>query len=386
MISPKLGVLAHWPIQYHTPLFQHLARRGNVDLDVLFCSDRSYYPTLDPQFGVTVSWNIDLLSGYPSQFLSTVQHPAGFFRRMAKLAQWVTRHDVVVVNGYTSPWMLTAMAICRARRIPYLLRASSHPKGLSSGIRSHLRYGVAQMVVSASSGALSMGQLNEQFYRQHHARHITFAPNSVDDDRFARRSSLRREDLLAKWGLDSSRPVIMFCGKLYPGKRPIDLLAAVKLLSQQVSVLFVGDGLLAQNIRASLKPGDGAVTGFINQLELPAYYHAADIIVLPSELEMWGLVINEAMAAGVLPVVSDRVGAAPDLVQGLGEIYPCGNVEKLASALSRALIRVKEPGTRDQVRQHASRYSLDRTAAGFEQAVWALGGQRQATEGPQLSE
>jgi glycosyltransferase involved in cell wall biosynthesis len=87
----------------------------------------------------------------------------------------------------------------------------------------------------------------------------------------------------------------------------------VKALAHQVNTVFVGDGVLAERVRSSLVPGEGAVTGFVNQSELPGYYHAADIIVLPSETENWGLVVNEAMAAGVLPVVSDRVGAAPDL-------------------------------------------------------------------------
>lgn len=214
-----------------------------------------------------------------------------------------------------------------------------------------------------------MGLLNEQFYRQNHASLVIFAPNSVDDERFGRQPELRRSDLLARWGLDDSRPVIMFCGKLYPLKRPQDIISAVQLLPNKVATLFVGDGSLADEIRASLTPGSGAVTGFINQSELPAYYHAADILVLPSESETWGLVINEAMAAGVFPVVSDRVGAAPDLAEGVGEVYACGDVAELADALSRALERIQDPATRILMRQHAARYGLARTVAGFEEAA-----------------
>jgi glycosyltransferase involved in cell wall biosynthesis len=139
-----------------------------------------------------------------------------------------------------------------------------------------------------------------------------------------------------------------------------------------VNVIFVGDGVLADAVRSSLVPGEGAVTGFVNQSELPAYYHAADVIVLPSEVEPWGLVINEAMSAGVLPVVSDRVGAAPDLVAGVGEVYPCGDVPALAGALDRALARARDPGTRATVKGHAARFSLERTAEGFEEAALAV--------------
>ena len=219
-----------------------------------------------------------------------------------------------------------------------------------------------------------MGRLNDEFYRQQHARRVIFAPNSVDNERFAGRPQIGRSDLLARWGLKDNAPVIMFCGKLIPRKRPLDLVEALEILPHEYVVLFVGDGVLANRVRAAIKPGQGAVTGFINQAELPSYYHAADILVLPSEVETWGLVINEGMAAGTLPVVSDRVGAAPDLVDGIGQVYPCGNIAGLAAGLDRAFKQLQGPGLRDTIQRHAARYSLDHTAAGFEEAVLALSG------------
>ena len=95
----------------------------------------------------------------------------------------------------------------------------------------------------------------------------------------------------------------------------------------------------------------------------------ADILVLPSEHEPWGVVVNEAMAAGVIPVVSDRVGAAPDLVVGVGQVYPCGDTARLAEALSRALDLVGQPETCDRVRSRVAQYNLEHTAIGFEVAV-----------------
>jgi glycosyltransferase involved in cell wall biosynthesis len=231
---------------------------------------------------------------------------------------------------------------------------------------------VARKVVSASAAGLAIGRLNEEFYRHYGAPRTVWAPYSVDDRRFARPSPVSRAELLSQWSLDVCKPVILFCGKLAPHKRPLDLCAAVKALSHQVNTVFVGDGVLADRVRSSLVPGEGVVTGFVNQSELPGYYHAADIIVLPSETENWGLVVNEAMAAGVLPVVSDRVGAAPDLAVGVGEVYPCGDVPALVTALGHALERAMDPGTRNRVKAHVARYGLDRTAAGFEAAALAV--------------
>jgi glycosyltransferase involved in cell wall biosynthesis len=346
-----------------------LAKRGNIDLDVLFLSDRGVSATMDREFGLMVAWDIDLLSGYAHSFLTTNRNPSSTIKRVRMLADWVPSHDIVVVNGYTIPWILLTMVICRIRRVPYLLRGSSHPQGPSTGFRRHLRWVVTRLVVACSSGVLSMGHLNEEFYRKTHARSVTFAPNSVDDDRFGSPPPIDRSELLAKWHLRSDRPVILFSGKLIPRKRPLDIIEALKCLPHEVNMLFVGDGVLAERVQASMNPSSCVITGFINQSDLPIYYHAADILVLPSSDETWGLVVNEAMAAGTLPVVSDRVGCAPDLVDGVGEVYSCGDIAGLATALGRALDRIKEPDIRDQVRRHVAPYSLVHTAVGYEQGA-----------------
>jgi glycosyltransferase involved in cell wall biosynthesis len=375
-VRPSLGVVSYAPIQYHVPLWQLLTKRGNVDLDLLFLSDRGISPISDSAFGVPITWDIDLLSGYSHSFLGTAAGPGSTASRLRALARWIPEHDAVVVNGYTSPWMLAAMAICKARAVPYLLRGSSHPEGTSSGVRRHLRPVATRIVVSGSAGCLSMGHLNEIFYRQNHARSVTFVPNSVDDERFARPPAVGRSELLARWGLNENLPLIVFSGRLVGRKRPLDLAAAVNRLPVEVNVLFVGDGPLAGQLRATLPPGLSAVTGFINQADIPSYYHAADIVVLTSEVEAWGLVVNEAMAAGALPVVSDRVGCAPDLVQDVGEVFRCRDVADLTAALGRAVAEVRDTAVRDRVRKHVARYSLERTAEGFEQSALAATSRR----------
>jgi glycosyltransferase involved in cell wall biosynthesis len=370
-MPPRLGVLDFHPIQYHTPLYQALTLRGIVRLSVLYLHDAGHRPIIDPGFGVPVAWNIDLLSGYDHGFMTSsgLRTSRSGVRRMIS---WIKSQDTVIIHGHSNPWMLLAAAICRAANVPYLLRGDSGPTGMSTGIRRVVRDAVARAVVSASAGGLAVGQLNQEFYEKYGAPQITFAPHSVDNDRFARAPAIARAELLARWGLDNERPVLMFCGKLRPAKRPLDLAAAVSRLPQQVTTIFVGDGTLANQVRASLPPGAGVVTGFVNQAELPVYYHAADILVLPSQAEPWGLVINEAMAAGTLPVASDRVGAAPDLVEGFGEVYRCGDVGALTDALSRALDRLKDPRTAAQVRRQVARYSIEATAVGFERAAMSV--------------
>ena len=80
-----------------------------------------------------------------------------------------------------------------------------------------------------------------------------------------------------------------------------------------------------------MKGNDVRFLGFRNQTELPGLYDLADLFVLPSRFEPWGVVINEVMNAAKPVVVSACVGAAPDLVQPNlnGWIYPPGDVTAL---------------------------------------------------------
>jgi glycosyltransferase involved in cell wall biosynthesis len=367
--QPRIGVVASHPIQYQAPLYQLLTRRARVELDVLFVTDDRHSPLMDPGFGVPVAWDVDLLSGYEHRFLTRSGRHSPASSRLAYLARWIPAHDAVVIHGHSEPWMLLAALLCRVRQVPYLLRGESAREGQATGLRRHLRNALARLVVSGSAAGLAIGRLNEEFYRHFGAQQIIWAPYSVDDERFAATPPTSRRELLSRWHLDYRKPVVMFCGKLCARKRPLDLCAAVNALARDVNVVFAGDGELADEVRTRLRRGCGVVTGFINQSELPCYYHMADILVLPSEHEPWGVVVNEAMAAGVIPVVSDRVGAAPDLVAGVGQVYPCGDTARLAEALSRALDLVGKPETGERVRHRVARYNLERTAIGFEMAA-----------------
>jgi glycosyltransferase involved in cell wall biosynthesis len=375
---PRLGVFAFHPIQYQVPLYQRLDERGQVRLDVLFLSDAGLEPTMDPGFGQVISWNIDLLSGYHHGFLRTSARPVSTVRRLRRLVSWLRRQDVIVIHGYTSGWMLTATLVCILTRRPYLLRGDSKPQGQSGRrVRGWLRDRLAHLVVSRSAGALTIGDLNSKFYRRFGQDNLYWAPYSVDDRRFAASQPVGRDELLRSFDLPPDQPLIVFVGKLKAIKRPLDLAEAHTLMTRPASVLYVGDGELRAALAAAIAGTDARITGFVNQQEMPAYYQAADVIVLPSEVEPWGLVINEAMAAGVVPVVSANVGAAADLVDGVGRIVPVGDVAALAGALDDVLGRLDDGVQTAGVGQRASRYSLDTTATGFEDAARAIAGSRQ---------
>ena len=106
--------------------------------------------------------------------------------------------------------------------------------------------------------------------------------------------------------------------------------------------------------------------GFVQPADLPKIMWAATSLVLPSRLEPWGVVVHEATIAGLIPICSERVGAAVHLVQDgyNGYVVPAGNRTELAAAME--MVASKSETELSQMR-HASRqmsmqFSTDRWA------------------------
>ena len=370
----RLGVLATHPIQYQAPLYQELSRRGLVDLEVAFLSSRGAESYHDPGFGVTLAWDVDLLAGYRWTLLARkpLVAKAGW---LLAVSRWLRGQDIVVLHGYADPAMLLAVVACRLLRVPYLLRGDSHPESVAVGWRRSLRHLLATFVVRSAAGALPIGRLNAAFYDRYGRIPQYSAPYSVDNERFrtmsdaARPSRMRR---LVSLGLDPQHPTVIFSGKLLPQKRPLDAVHAIAHCGGALNLVMLGDGPLREQVRRYESHLPVRCLGFVNQAELPGWYASGDVLIMPSDREPWGLVVNEGMACGLTPVVSAAVGCAADLVHGVGEIVPVGDVKAIAAALLRASHNAHD--RRDKIRRRLAGYTVTETAKGYEQAALALGG------------
>jgi glycosyltransferase involved in cell wall biosynthesis len=371
--APRLGVLATHPIQYQAPLYQELARRGAVELDVAFLSSAGATPVHDPGFGVTLAWDIDLLGGYRSTLLS--RRPlSGKPTWLASASRWLRRQDIVVLHGHSDSDILLAAVACRLLKIPYLLRGDAQAEPSAAGLRRVVRHLVAGAIVRGAAGALPIGQRNADFYRRYGDIPHYLAPYSVDNERFAAMADAARPsrtERLTSLGLDPERSTVIFAGKLVAHKRPLDVVRAIERSGAELNLLLLGDGPLRAEVRGYERYLPVRCLGFINQTQMPCWYGTGDILVLPSGHEPWGLVVNEGMACGLIPVVSDAVGSGPDLVQGVGEVFPVGDVDALAAALIRVARDV--PDRRERISARLAGFTIAVTAAGYERAASALG-------------
>jgi glycosyltransferase involved in cell wall biosynthesis len=112
--------------------------------------------------------------------------------------------------------------------------------------------------------------------------------------------------------------------------------------------------------------------GFQDPSHLPRYYGVADIFVLPSQCEPWGLVVNEAMASGLPVIATGNVGAGRDLiVDGENGCLVAENEPvALASAIDRACVSEEHLSLLgEKARSTVQSWNFDSTLAGFHNAL-----------------
>ena len=373
----RLAYVVSHPIQYQAELLRRVAADPQIDLTVVFCSDFSIRSYTDAGFGgLAIQWDVPLTSGYRYRVLprwrdTTDPQPLrpisrGLLRYLRSGPDGRGFH-VVWVHGYDSVNSLHAIVAARLLGLPVLLRAESWLRDRARSAWKLLAKKVFfRTLKSFVSAVLPIGTYNAEYWRHYLGNDMPqfLMPYAVDNGFFAYRTQAAaesREELLAQLEIPDGAPIILFAGKLQERKHADHLLEAFLRLSANGShgqapfLVFVGEGeqraALEQRLRES---GCSTVrfAGFRNQSELPGFFDLASVFVLPSRHEPWGVIVNEAMAAGLPVIVSDDVGCAPDLVRNRenGFVYPVGNIGALTEALSSVLA----PGVAERMGQRSS--------------------------------
>lgn len=377
----RLAILASHPVQYQAPLFRRLAKEPSLDLQVIYGDDYGVRPR-DSAWGVQgFTWQGGITEGYPHVFLENFAprpDPSSFAGKinpglLAELRRF--RPDAALIVGYASLYHLQGIAwsALLGCRMIYFSDATRVPEGVKRWLLSRVLY-------PRFDALLAIG---EKSRRQYVACGVSDAkifrfPYAVDNDHFralAAAATPRRDAFRARFGVPAGATCVLYVGRLAPEKNVEELIRGVACAPGQF-LLVVGTGrqqTALSRLAAELLPGRHAFAGFLNYDELGEGYGAADVFALPSRFEPWGLVCNEAMAFGLPIVVSDQVGAGPDLVVPgeTGHTYPIGDV----AALSRALIDVEAMRRRDPdrvaraVAAKLDEYSLDAMTIGLLEAV-----------------
>lgn len=346
----KIALLTEIPAPYRIPLFNALAAEPDVELRVLFLADRDprrpFYELHRDEwrFDARTLGGPQLRRGGRWLVLSR-----GVGRELSRF-----RPDAVAVGGWNQPAFWRALLHARTRRVPLLvwiestLRDARVERGpLALARRAMVRAAAGTFVPgrAAAEYARSLGLPEER---------IALAPNAIDASVFT--------------GADRApageRCTFLYAGRLDPEKGLDVLLEAFREVPGEL--LVAGTGPEEERLRA--RASDGVrFLGPLGRDELAEVYARADVFVLPSRSEPWGMVLNEAAAAGLALVATDGVGAARELVEdgSNGFVVPVGDAPALGAVLRRL---AEDPA----LRETAGRRSRELVAALTPEA-WARG-------------
>lgn len=151
-------------------------------------------------------------------------------------------------------------------------------------------------------------------------------------------SQLNRAAARAELGLPADAWIVGNVGRLHPDKDQATLLrgfaAAVPQLPQGSQLAILGTGRLDKELKSLARElGIADRVLFLGQVpEARRYFRAFDVFALSSDHEPFGMVLLEAMAAGV-PLLATACGGAKEVVEGVGILFPLGDVEHLSQGL-----------------------------------------------------
>lgn len=393
-IGVRLAIVLSHPTQYYSPWFRWLSENTSLEFRVFYLWDFGVTRKYDPNFAASFEWDVDLLGGYPSEFVPNVaaspgaEHFFGFRNPglTARLAAW--RPGALLIFGYNWASHMRAIAWARLSAVPILFRGDSHLIGRgvpSIPVRLALRVLYAQF-----ASFLYVGDANREYFAAFGVpgQRLFFSPHSVNSALFdpsAPRNRAASEELRSKLGVKSGTKIVLFAGKLVPAKQPMELLEAfVAVNPPDTALVFVGDGPEKGRLKAfassNVQAAEIHLLPFMNQTEMPGLYLSADIFVLPSRgsYETWGLAVNEAMHMGTPCLVSDRVGCQRDLVipGETGWVFDPGDPSALRNALAKALAETGSESRRGQIKEAVIRrisgYNYRQTSEGLLGALSAL--------------
>jgi glycosyltransferase involved in cell wall biosynthesis len=343
--APLLCWILISAIHYHDGRFRALAARGGFRLAMIELAETHGFRSLRPSSPTEDYGSYTLFSGTS---WGEIDRPA-MVRRLHETLT-ALRPSVVCINGWSSGGGIASLTWCLRHRIPVVLMSESAE---NDEPRRWWKEAVKRRIVRLCSAALVGGSKHGEYIAKLGlASDRIFDGYDVVDNRHFEAGAAAARLASSRLRLELGLPAQYFlaCSRFETKKNLARLLEAYCLYRKRTpekywGLVVVGDGVLRtelESLRGTLGlNSDVLFPGFKSYDDLPAYYGLAEAFLHVSTTEQWGLVINEAMAAGLPVVVSDRCGCAGELLKGgvNGFVVDPYDVAGLAETMSRVASR-----------------------------------------------
>lgn len=343
----KVLYLTNIPSPYRVSFFNELGKL--CDLTVLF--ERK---TSDERED---SWHDYNFENFDGIFLENIKYKKNqalsidFIKYISKKS-----YDHIIVGGYSTPTGALLINYLKIKKIPFVLNIDG---GMINEKESNFKKLIKKYFISSASVWLSTGEVGSKYLEYYGAnkKNIFTYPFTtlMEVDMFQQLLDKDHKVKLRKeLGLEGNR-IILTVGQFIHRKGFDILIKACSLISSNTSIYFIGGNPTKEylDLKNTLQLENIHFLGFKSKDEISRYYRASDLFVLPTREDIWGLVINEAMANGLPVITTDRCVAGLELVKNYdnGFIVPVESVDELS-------IRINEIINNDELMLTMSESSL----------------------------
>jgi glycosyltransferase involved in cell wall biosynthesis len=253
--------------------------------------------------------------------------------QFARARQWVDDAELAVFGYYRDAFAYELMQVRAERKTPWCFWGERMGVTRLNWAGSFCRLWKLRQLHHSPAAIWGIGEFALERYRREFGSRRVYCNVPYFSD-------LSRFSLPTLRDYSGGERRILYSGSLIE-RKGVDLLArAFGKVSNQCNNLrltFLGEGPLRIDLARELKECMGQVSfaGFKDWSELPALYHKAHVLCVPSRHDGWGLVVPEGLASGLPVIGTTKTGAALELIKpdNNGWLVEAGNVQQLAEAL-----------------------------------------------------
>jgi len=314
--QPQILWLTNLPAHYRFPIWNRLAEI--FDLKVAFLLKEKNWRNWTVPAGQT--WRHEYLS------LKSINVKEYDFIPSIRGAKKLLKNvDLLIITGWETPFYIRILLLAKKRRIPVIqvYESTGDSQRFKNGIVPRIRswfFSKVDYVVTFGDGSTkateAMGIESEKIITLFNPVDVGWFHSFVNNHRIP-------ESLGHRY---------LYVGQLIERKNVANIIYSFATIRNEADTLTIaGDGPLAhklKNLVATLNISDSVIfVGHRNQVEIAELYATSNTIILASTNEVWGLVVNEALASGLHAVVADKCGVA-EFVKNMKGVFVCSTDQK----------------------------------------------------------
>jgi len=337
----KVALVHNIMSPYRLEFFEALSKVPGLDLRVFFCSGTHKERLWEIR--TEIDFHGEILPGLVVDLRKTAFH----FNPSLITILKEEKFDVIIIGGISDATMQIACLMARLQEKPMILW--SEETGFAQPLAGMVSNPLRRWFLRTSSAVIVPGTAAREFVTQLGAtpERVFVAPNAINNMALRSVSSALRRNR-TEWkerlGLRSDK-VILYVGQLIQRKGLECLLnayAAVRDHHHDAGLVIVGEGESRRSLErlcADRSIEDVTFTGWVAEDQKLVYYAISDVFVLPTFRDVWGFVVNEAMACGLPVVCTTATGSARDLIFPAvnGFMVEAGHVGQLARAIESVI-------------------------------------------------